>query len=84
MHPTVEEGIEVLHAQAEDVQQEIDTALDENATWDEVQDARQRVLEINREYRQFLAQLDQDARARVQRTLGPKIDKLNKLAARLP
>jgi|GEM_PF-2647851 len=63
---------------------EIDLASDEDATAEEIQDARSLADEVLGRYRDLLTRVDGDDKTELQRSIGLKVAKVEGLLTRLP
>tara|TARA_Y100001968_G_C19445146_1_gene764917 strand:- start:1008 stop:1268 length:261 start_codon:yes stop_codon:yes gene_type:complete len=64
--------------------EEIDLARDDDATAEEIQEARAMADEVLAEYSALLSRLTQDDRTEVQRSIGLKVAKIEGLLSTLP
>jgi hypothetical protein len=66
----------------EDASEELDLAADEDATAEEVEEARALATEVLSRYTSLLSRLDTDERMEVQRSIGLKVVKIEALLTR--
>ena len=64
--------------------EELDLALDDDATADEIQEARVLAADVLERYSALLGQLTGDDRTEVQRSIGLKVAKIEGLLSTLP
>lgn len=66
----------------EDASEELDLAADEDATAEEVEEAKALATEVISRYTSLLSRLDMDDKTEVQRSIGLKVVKIEALLAR--
>lgn len=75
--------IERLNADAVDLGDEIELASEDNATPEVVEQARRMMADFLDQYNYLLEKLDSDDRAKVQRSIGNKVERFNAKLAKL-
>lgn len=78
-----EREIEMISRAADDVVDTLDTAIDDGAPPEVIEEARRLMADFQWRYNNLLERLKNDERLRVQRTLANKVDRMKTLYDRL-
>ena len=83
MNPEIGTQVVQLSDALVELVEEIDLACDDDATADEIQEARALADDVLGRYRALLSQLTGDEKAKVQRSIGLKVAKVEGLLSKL-
>ena len=84
MNPDIDKEVGQLAQSLMDLVEEIDLASDEDASAEEIEDARSLADAVLGRYSDLLSRIDGDDKAQVQRAIGLKVAKIEGLLTRLP
>ena len=84
MNTDIETQVAQLSDALVELTEEIDLACDDDATADEIQEARTLAADVLGRYRALIGQLTGDEKTAVQRSIGLKVAKVEGLLSTLP
>ena len=84
MNPKLAKDVERLAADAVDLGDEIELASEDDATPEVIEQARRMMADFLDQYNNLLDKLEPDDKAKVQRSIGSKVERFNHSLSKLP